>query len=51
MQRTRINNSLVYNPCHIKALSLALIKVGEDKVASSWKDSLSAADLVVFQNT
>jgi hypothetical protein len=34
-----------------KALSLALIKVGEDKVASSWKDSLASGRFIVFQNT
>jgi uncharacterized protein YbjT (DUF2867 family) len=40
---TRINELLGVNPMtYKKALSLALIKVGEDKVASSWKDSLAS---------
>ncbi|NGY38477.1 DUF2867 domain-containing protein [Flavobacterium sp. XN-5] len=40
---TRINELLDVKPMSYKdALSLALIKVGEDKVASSWKDSLAS---------
>lgn len=40
---TRINELLGIQPMSYKeALSLALIKVGEDKVASSWKDSLAS---------
>lgn len=40
---TRINELLGIHPMSYKeALSLALIKVGEDKVASSWKDSLAS---------
>lgn len=40
---TRINELLDIQPMSYKeALSLALIKVGEDKVASSWKDSLAS---------
>jgi hypothetical protein len=40
---TRINELLGIHPMSYKeALSLALIKVGEDKVVSSWKDSLAS---------
>jgi uncharacterized protein YbjT (DUF2867 family) len=40
---TRINELLDVKPMpYTEALSLALIKVNEDKVASSWKDSLAS---------
>jgi hypothetical protein len=40
-KETRINNLLDVQPMsYQQALSRALIKVNEDKVASSWKDSL-----------
>jgi hypothetical protein len=39
-KETRINNLLDVQPMSYQALSRALIKVNEDKVASSWKDSL-----------
>ncbi|TDE03192.1 SDR family oxidoreductase [Flavobacterium hiemivividum] len=40
---TRINELLDVKPMsYTEALSLALIKVGEDKVVSSWKDSLAS---------